>query len=550
MSRPSGAPPLLTTDQLGFTLPDGRALFAGLTLGFGRERTGLVGANGVGKSTLVRLLVGELRPSSGGVTRRGRIAYLSQRRDARAAAGAVPDDASRTVAAALGVADALAALDRVLGGGADPADFDRVGADWDLRERVEAELARFGLEHLAPERPVATLSGGEATRVALAGLVLGRPEMLVLDEPTNDLDAPSRDALYRFVEGWAGGMLVITHDRALLSRVDRIVELSTLGARSYGGNYDVYEAQRAAEEGAAAHDLAHARKELRKTERAAQAMRERQARRDGRGKRERATANAPKIWLNMQRERSQATSGRVGELAERLVGERRGRVAAARARVEVRERLALDLPPSGLPAGKVVVAAAGLRYAHPGAAAPVLGGLDLLIVGPERVALTGPNGSGKTTLLRLLAGELPPGAGAVRLGVAADAVAYLDQHAARLRPERSVLDNFRAANPSLDATATRHALARYLFRADAALARVDTLSGGERLRAALACTVNALRPAQLLLLDEPTNHLDLDSLRAVEDVLASYDGALVVVSHDETFLDAIGVERRVELRGR
>ena len=188
-----------------------------------------------------------------------------------------------------------------------------------------------------------------------------------------------------------------------------------------------------------------------------------------------------------------------------------------------------------------------LRYRHPGAAAPAVDGVSLALVGPERVALAGPNGSGKTTLLRLLAGALAPDAGEVRLGVAPAEVAYVDQRAAALRPQWSVLDNVRAANPSLTAHECRAALARFLFRGDAALAPAGALSGGERVRAALACALNAGRPPALLLLDEPTNHLDLDGVAAVEGALAEYDGALVVVSHDAAFLEAIAVRREVRL---
>ena len=535
--------PLLGADRLGYSLPDGRTLFSELTVGFGRERTGLVGPNGIGKSTLARILVGELRPTHGAVLRGGRIGYLPQRRVPPA--GPPP----HTLADLLGIAHTIAALDRILAGSTDPADYDAVGDRWDVRERVAAVLQRFGLARLELDRPADALSGGERTRAALAGLLLEAPDFLVLDEPTNDLDTDGRHALYRFVEEWAGGLLVITHDRALLGRVDRIVELSGLGVRVYGGNWEVYAAQRAVEEDAAARELAHARTELQRTRRAAQQARERQERRASQGQKDAAKANMPKILLGGQKRRSEATAARLRRIHERRVDEAREKVAAARARVEERARLRLELPSTGLPAGKRVVVAEHVTFAYPGAAAPVVAGLSLLITGPERVAVTGRNGAGKTTLLRLLAGELSPDAGAIRLGVPPEAVAYLDQAVTRLDAGRSILDSFRAANPSLEPSATRYALARFGFRGDAALALVGSLSGGERLRAALACVLNAARPPQLLLLDEPTNHLDLDSLAAVEAALAGYDGALVVTSHDETFLEAIGIERVVAVGG-
>jgi ATPase subunit of ABC transporter with duplicated ATPase domains len=241
------------------------------------------------------------------------------------------------------------------------------------------------------------------------------------------------------------------------------------------------------------------------------------------------------------------TTGRLKEIGEREIGERRERVDAARARVEERERLSLALPPTGLPAGKMVLEMDGAAYAHPGAPAPVIDGLSLRITGPERVAVVGPNGSGKTTLLHLAAGRLTPHAGTVRRGVAHGEVAVFHQHARRLDPRRSVLENYRAANPELDETAARLVLARFLFPDDEALKPVGRLSGGQKLRAALACAVNGLHPPRLLILDEPTNHLDLDSLDALEGILRGYDGALLAVSHDAAFLEAIGIERYVEL---
>ncbi|HEX5869816.1 MAG TPA: ATP-binding cassette domain-containing protein, partial [Longimicrobium sp.] len=204
-------------------------------------------------------------------------------------------------------------------------------------------------------------------------------------------------------------------------------------------------------------------------------------------------------------------------------------------------------PSAAVPAGKTVVELDAATYRHPGAASPVLDGVSLRIAGPERVAITGPNGSGKTTLLRLITGDLRPSAGTVRVGLPPHEVAFFDQHARRLRDDASVLENYRAANPEVDETAARHALARFLFEGDAVHQAAGSLSGGQRLRAALACALNGWHPPRLLILDEPTNHLDLDSLEALEQVLRGYDGALLVVSHDAAFLDAIGIERRVEL---
>ncbi len=576
MSRSNSV--LLSADAVGYTLPDGRELFAGLSFGLGRERVGLVGRNGIGKTTLLRILAGEIEPATGRVIRNGRIGYLPQRRterptghptgrtgehlaeDPTAYTAEHPTDHSTepavatsadppppTVAAALGVEDALRALDRVLAGSPEPGDLGTIGDRWDLRERLTGDLARLGLDHIPLDRPMTAVSGGEATRLALAGRLLERPDLLLLDEPTNDLDVAGRSLLYGLVESWRGGLLVSTHDRALLERVDRILELSALGARSYGGGWSLYEAQRAAEAEAAERELESARQALRETERSAREVRERQDRRNARGKRGRATANMPKVLLNARRERSEGTSARLDGVGEQRIEESRARVRSAGSRVEDVERVRLELPSTGLHSTRLVAELRGVGYTYPGAAAPAVRGFDLGIVGPERLAITGPNGSGKTTLLRLLTGEIQPTSGTRTIGIQPRDIAYLDQRAARLRPDRAVLENVHDADPDVDDNTARRVLARLLFRGDAVRARAGDLSGGERMRVSLACVVAVPRPPRLLILDEPTNHLDLDSVRAVEEVVRGYDGALVVVSHDPTFLDAIGIERTVPI---
>lgn len=530
----------IVAERLAYSLADGRPLFHDLTLSFGRDRTGIIGPNGCGKTTLVRLLAGELEPSSGTVHRSCAVAMLPQE---------FRPEHSAPLASVLRIDERLSAIRRMTAGDGTASDLEIIGDGWDLPERATAVLARFGLGHLPLDRPVGAVSGGEGTRVALAGLALGRPDFLLLDEPTNHLDAENRAALYDFVEGWTGGVLCVSHDRALLRRMDRIVEMAPSGMRVYGGNYDEYRAIRDAEDAAAARELDSARAALRKAERDAREVRERQAHRDAKGRRSRATANMPKILLNTRKAQAQATTARVRATTEREVEERRERALAARQRVEERERPRFGVASSELPAGRTVLEMVDVTVSFPGAARPVLDRVSLRIVGAERVALTGPNGSGKSTLLRVATGALEPDTGMVRR-LPAHEVAFLDQDGVALDPALSVLDNFRAHHPSMEPTEARYALARFLFSDDAALQTVGTLSGGQRLRASLACVLGGTRPPSLLVLDEPTNHLDLDALDALEAALREYDGALLVVSHDPDFLAAIGVKREVLLGGR
>ena len=544
-SDTAGAPVLLA-ESLAWELPGGRLLFSGVDLSLGREAVGLVGVNGVGKTTLLRILVGELSPHSGRVVRNGPVAWLPQHRIAAPSEGSAAQAVDHgLVEDALGVADRLAALRRIEAGSTDLADFDLVRDGWDLPARVEAELDRIGLGHLEIDRPFATLSGGERTRVALARLSLTGADAFLLDEPTNDLDAGGRRQLAAWIAGRNEGLLIVTHDRTLLGAVDRIVELTPTGARSYGGGWALFKEQREAERRGARAQLKDAEAELRKEKRAAQERIERQERRTGQGARHAGKTGMSKVERGARKESSEKTAGRVGEVNEARLSSSRDTLREAKARVEEVERIAVSLKSSGLRNSRRVREAKGLGFTRPTPRGRIFEGVDLEVRGPERIAIVGPNGSGKTTLLRILAGELEPTEGEVYRGLEPHEVAWLDQRAALLGTGRTILDAFREANPELDPTRSRHALARYLFENDAALSRVDDLSGGERIRAALACTVGAHLPPKLLFLDEPTNHLDLEAIEAVEEILRSYDGALVVVSHDAQFLKAIGVEREV-----
>ncbi|HEY0648843.1 ABC-F family ATP-binding cassette domain-containing protein [Phenylobacterium sp.] len=522
----------VTLDGLSYATPDGQSLFENLTLAFGAERTGLVGRNGVGKSTLLRLIQGELVPSAGAMTVRGRLGVLRQ---------ALSPPSGATVAALMGVDAALARLRRVEAGEGSEEDF--AEADWMLETRLEAALAEVDLADFDLERPAASLSGGQVTRANLAGLLAAEPDLLILDEPTNNLDAAARDLVAEVLDRWKGGAIVVSHDRALLRKMDRIVELTTLGAQVFGGDYDLYVERKAELEAAAARELADAEKQAARVAREVQIAAERKARKDAAGKRARARGDAPKILLDAQQQRAENSGARAQRLADRLKSDAADAVASAEAKVERVRRLAFDLPRSGLAAGKTVLAMADVGFAYPDGA-PLLDRVSLRIVGPERVAISGPNGSGKTTLIRLAAGELSPTAGEVTRGVKA---AFLDQQTALLGDDPTLVAAFRRLNPKATENTARAALARFLFRNTTAEKPVAALSGGERLRAALACVLLGDQPPQLLILDEPTNHLDLDSIGAVEAALSGYDGALLVVSHDRDFLDAICVEREVAL---
>jgi ATPase subunit of ABC transporter with duplicated ATPase domains len=524
-------PASITLSNLAWSTPDQKPLFSGLDLVFGPERAGLVGRNGVGKTTLLKLVCGRLTPLAGRCAAQGRIALLEQ------VVQSGPED---TLADLFEAREGLALLARAEAGIATAADL--AAADWTLDARITAALAEIGLD-VAPAARLATLSGGQQTRARLAALAFAEPDFLLLDEPTNNLDRDGRDAVLRLLSGWRAGAIVVSHDRELLEAMDAIVELTSLGATRYGGGWSHYRERQAQERAAAAQDLANAERRVADLARSAQATQERKARKDGAGQRKAARGDQPKILLGAMKNRAEATGGEQARVAERRREQALAQAAAVRERIEIIAPLTLDLPSTGLAAQKEVLRLEGVTAGRV-AGRPVIEDLSFAVAGPERVAISGPNGAGKTTLLALITGELGPWRGQV---LRFTPFAMLDQRAALLDPAMSIRDNFRRLNPQSDENACRAALARFRFRADAALQRAGDLSGGQMLRAGLACALGAAAPPPLLVLDEPTNHLDLESMEALETGLRAYDGALLVVSHDERFLEAIGVTRRLEL---
>ncbi|MGH3245228.1 MAG: ABC-F family ATP-binding cassette domain-containing protein [Trebonia sp.] len=535
--------------DLSFSLPNGRLVLSGLSASFNPGRTGLIGANGSGKSTLLRLIADRLRPTSGSVTVTGEVGYLPQD---------LTLDVDATVASLLGIASVRDALRAIEEGSVDPAAFDAVGDDWDIDDRAREWLARLGLAHVRLDDPVRRLSGGEAVLTALSALFLRRPAVLLLDEPTNNLDLDARRRLYATVEAWPGVMLIVSHDRALLSLTDQVADLSGGSLRVYGGNLEAYEAMLATEQAAALRAVTAAAADVRRERRDLVESQVKQARSDRMGRAVAASGSLPRIVAGGRKRAAQVSAGKGREIARARAAGANERLAEAEQSLRHESSIRISLPGTAVPAGRTVLTMRGLD--RPWAPWHEAGGgepddvgrlAELVVRGPERVALTGPNGAGKTTLLRALAGLAgPPSAPEASTG--GTTFGYLPQRLDVLDDQLTVVENVRAAAPVASVNEVRAGLARFLFRGARADQLAGSLSGGERFRAVLAALLLADPPPRLLLLDEPTNNLDLASARQLSEALSCYQGALVVVSHDEPFLRSVGITRwlRLDRSGR
>lgn len=558
--------PSVVLDDVAFTWPDGTTALTGVSGAFGAARTGLVGRNGSGKSTLLRLIAGELAPDRGQITTTD-AAYLPQQ---------LTLDVDRPVADLLGVGRVLAAVRAIEAGDVAARHFDTVGSDWDIEARAQAALAEAGLAPETLDRRIGELSGGEAMLTAIAGIRLRAADVTLLDEPTNNLDRDARRRLHELVRGWRGALIVVSHDTALLDLMEDTAELYANELSVFGGPYSQWRAWLDAEQGAARRAERAAEQLVRREKRERIEAESKIASRAAMGRKAQYEKRVPPIVAGNLKRAAEVSAGKLRtEKADREASARAALDAAER-RVRDDDAVRIDLPDPGVPVGRRI---ATLGDAH----------RSWIIQGPERVALIGPNGVGKTTLLERLvrqagapgasgdsgraerpapsdrpapggngsgpavasAPETPAdeqlGLSSLRAEAHTDLIGYLPQRVDGLDDAASVLDEVRTVAPRITTVELRNRLARFLIRGDAALRPISTLSGGERFRVALARLLLADPPPQLLVLDEPTNNLDLDTVDQLVDALAAYRGAVLVVSHDDAFLERLGVDLTLEL---
>lgn len=510
--------------NLNFDIPNTKVQFSDVSLSFSDKKYGLVGDNGIGKSTFFKLISGIIQPHSGQLIVPS-FSYLQQepRKD-------------QSIQDILEISPIIQALKRIKAGHIDDNDFDLVQHHWDIEERLKSLFDEWEIAYLEWNTHFSELSGGEQTKIQIIKAILSQAELILLDEPSNHLNKKSRIKLTEWIETSKQCFIIISHDKSLLAQMDAILELSTKGFQLYGGNYDIYRAQKGIEQASLSQKISQATRALSSIQKSKQDMIEKKSTNVSVKK----SKEKDKILKGFQKNQSEKSQSKLIKANDSRVLAAQEELNLLKDKFEIKENIKIALPKTHVPSQKIVLKIEQLDFAFPNQK-PLFQNFNLTITGPERLAILGDNGSGKSTLSMIIMQKLIPQKGSIYLGV--EHIQYLSQFGDFAQDELSIIDNFQIKNPDLSLQEAYGRLAQFNFRNIQAQKCIKHLSGGEKIRAGLAATLLSNHPPQLLILDEPSNHLDIASLEAIEEILGLYEGALIVISHDEAFLNKLGVNK-------
>jgi ATPase subunit of ABC transporter with duplicated ATPase domains len=528
---------MVILQDISYIHSDRDVLFEHVSLSIhSKEKVALIGNNGAGKTTLLKIIAGQIPHSSGCISVPSQPYYVPQ---------LVGQFDNLTVAQALGIEDKLNALSAIMSGSVTETCWSILNDDWTIEERCKDALSYYQLTDLDLNVKMEKLSGGQKSRVFLAGIQIHSPETVLLDEPTNHLDLAGRAGLYQFVKETSCTLVVVSHDRVLLNQLDKMCELTRHGIRVYGGNYDFYKEQKTIENESLISDLEEKQKSLRKAKEVERKALERQERQNSRGKSQQKKEGTPRAMLDKMKNDAENSAARLKGVHGSKINVIAQDLSALRKDIPDRDKIKFGFENTALHKGKVLVTATGINYVYD--KKPVWrNALDFQIVSGERVVIGGANGSGKTTLLQLILGNMEPACGSVFR--AAKQCIYIDQDYSMLDPNLSVYEQAEVFNNSmLPEHEIKIRLSRFLFSSGFWDKRCAVLSGGEKMRLLLCCLTITTRSPDIIVLDEPTNNLDIQNVEILATVINEYRGTLVVVSHDSSFVKQINVEREIDL---
>ncbi|RNA63091.1 ABC transporter ATP-binding protein [Chryseobacterium nematophagum] len=526
---------MLFLHNISFGFPAGNPLFNSIQITIpSHSKSALVGSNGMGKSTLLKLIANEIEPSEGTIHLQGDIFYVPQM---------VGNCNDLTVAECLRIEEKLNALQKITHGEVDEIYFEVLQDDWDIEERCQNALQYWKLDNVELHQKLETLSGGQKTKIFLAGIQINQPDIILLDEPTNHLDREGRNLLYDFIEKTTSTVVMVSHDRALLNVADTIFELSNQGISTYGGNYEWYAEQKEIENQALQHDIHSKERALKKAKEKERETLERKQKLDARGKGKQEKSGVARIMMNTLRNSAEKNSSKLKSVHAEKINDISGDLRDLRSSVRNADQMKVNFNDSNLHSGKILISAAEINYAY-GEEKLWKENLTIELRSGDRVSIKGLNGSGKTTLIKLLLGDLQPSVGTISRSDFQ--TIYIDQEYSLLAQQTTVYDFAQQFNDNaLQESEVKTLLSRFLFGKETWDKKCDVLSGGERLRLLLCGLSISNKAPDMIILDETTNNLDLQNVEILTNSIKDYHGTLLVISHDEIFLDEIGVRGEV-----
>lgn len=528
---------MLSLQQLSYIHPNKEILFHNISLTVNKqEKIALVGNNGTGKSTLLKIIAGELPYTAGQLHAESHPYYVPQ---------IFGQYNHLSIAQALRIDKKLKAFKGILNGNTSEENFNLLNDDWTIEARCEEALNHWQLDNLDLSQKMEVLSGGQKTRVFLAGISMHHPELVLLDEPSNHLDTAGRRLLYDFIISTNSTLLVVSHDRKLLNLLDTVCELGKTGIKVYGGNYDFYVEQKEIESQALSQDIQSKEKALRKAKEKKRETLERQQKLDAKGKKKQSKAGMGKSMMDKMKNDAEKSSSKLKNVHTEKISGVSQELVQLRSNLSEIDRMKFGFDNSALHKGKVLFTAKDISFGYKG---QLLwkDKLSFQITSGERIALKGSNGSGKTTLIKLLLGSIEPQQGT--LYRSENKSVYIDQEYSLLDNSLKVYEQAQQFNTvALQEHEIKIRLNRFLFGKEDWEKSCSALSGGERMRLMLCCLTISHQSPDLIVLDEPTNNLDIQNIEILTAAINEYEGTLIVVSHDELFLEEIKVERIIGL---
>ncbi|QBA22764.1 ABC-F family ATP-binding cassette domain-containing protein [Chryseobacterium indologenes] len=528
---------MILLQNISFGFPGGNLLFNHINVTIqAHTRSALLGSNGMGKSTLLKIIADEILPSEGSVNIQGDIFYVPQM---------FGNCNHLTIAECLKIDQKLYALQKITNGEVDEIYFETLNDDWDIEDRCKQALEYWGLGNFELTQKLEGLSGGQKTKVFLAGIQINQPDIIVLDEPTNHLDREGRKLLYDLIDKTDSTVVIVSHDRTLLNLVDTIFELSNQGIATYGGNYDFYAEQKEVEEEALQNDIHSKERALKKAKEKERETLERKQKLDARGKGKQEKSGVARIMMNTLRNNAEKNSSKLKSVHAEKISGISGDLRDLRSSLKNFEQMKVNFNDSNLHSGKVLITAEDLNFSY-GKGKLWKENLNLEISSGDRISIKGGNGSGKTTLIKLLLGSLQPSEG--RIKKADFNSIYIDQEYSLIDNDSTLYDFVQTFNDSaMQESEVKTLLSRFLFGKDTWDKKCGMLSGGERLRLLLCGLSISNKAPDMIILDEPTNNLDLQNVEILTHSIKDYHGTLLVISHDEVFLGEIGTGQELIL---